>query len=483
MCKNRVITYIIKYKWVLLFAILYSILVSSLSLTMPPNGDSATYSEIGKNIAKGNGFVLNYGPSSDAPGFPMIIALSMILFGDFFIQAILAIMAFFLMLVFFNFTKEITNNEKIAAGAMIFLALTPLVFYNSLLLISDIPFLLFSIASMWVYARFLFKKNKKTYTVLWAILTGFSILIRYMSGFLLILIYIIHFLYLKVREKKLKLKYLVIFLLIIIIIILPFLQIIYNAVAFISNNRLTSSPKGHIALTIEGISEGGKGLNLLPIDIDIFVPIQVVSFLRICAVMLLLISPLVSLVFLYRLYDILKRKFASMPRFEEMLLLWSFAYIIFHVLYPGPLAARYLLPITPVLIIFFSRFIFSIWKKHRKLVILMVIIQLIISCSVIAIDSQTRWKRSQTRIFAEAGNWLKENTAEDSEVLCIGLSCTTINYYGDRKFVKEGTPEYAMVSDFRPEEMDIESMIKDYELKKKFSDDMYYVKIYKLTSH
>jgi len=484
--------FMVRNKWVLLFAVLYSSAIFYLAPVELPIVDSGVYADLANNLAKGHGYASNFVVDArDPPGYPVYLAVSMLLFGDFFMKASLALVSFLLILAMFWLTLEITGRRNVAYASSFFLVATPLVIYNEMRILSDVPFLLLLILSFFTYIRFLKKKKSTLNVALWGVFTGLAILTRY-TGLLLILIFLAHAAYLKLTSRKRKAafgyKHMVLFLLTVLLVVSPWVAWrAYNGYfheLLYADRTVNSTNIGHIEMKIEALSSStGDPLNANAISIDTYVPVQLVNFIRACASIILFITPLVSAVFIYKLYLYFFR--GKRKKYDGLLMLWFFTFFIFHSLYPGSLDSRYMLSLAPPLVIFFSEFIADNWKGRKNIIILLIVIQMASAALVVNWDYHARWQKAQTEVFRDTGLWLKANAATDAKVMAIGYPSPTISFFGERKVIEfgsEAAPDYVVISDFFSPDITIDRVSekygKNYVLLKEFHDVKYRSDIY-----
>jgi len=480
----RIIETMKSKKYIILISLLYSSLIFIISPINLLIEDSALYADMGRNLLNDFCFCSNSIVKSEiAPIFPFLIAISMFFFGDFFIKPLLSIIAFFLIYVSFHLARDMTKNSKVAYFSALFMAFLPLVFYNSMRVLMDISFALFTIIAFWSYHRFLINSNRKN-LVIWSIASALSVLSRFM-GFLIIIIFIFHYILFHIREKnRSDIRKLFIFILLIFLILLPWTVwrlstgIINESgiieIAFFRENV------GHIQLILEAL-ENGEPLNENIISFDAYIPIQVVNLARVFAILIIYFTPLLSFIFLYKFYEFLRKREFSL--INTLLVFWIMGFIIFHTMFPFSLDSRYLLPITLPFAIVFSRFLFEDIKNRKKIISILIAIQIISSITIIYVDSQTRWKRIQTDVFFDAGNWIKENSLDNAKILSLGASSLALTYYSERTLVDKNYKEPHFITESNyTESIKLKEFIKESNLRyvfvKEFSDNQYFVKIY-----
>ncbi len=470
-----------KKKTIIIFAFLYSILIFSLSPINLPISDSAGYADIGKNLIKEGCFCSNSELQIfRAPLYPLMIAFFMLISGEMFMKLLPSVVSFFLIVVSFCFSLKITGSRKTALLTSVLFAFLPLVFYNSMQILSDILFTLFTITAFWMYVRFLEDSSNRN-LVPWSIFTAFAFFTRF-TAVLLIPVFFFHFIFAKNQGPgRVRMKKFLSFLLIILIILTPW--IFWRASvgpmneAVVLESRFTNTFEGFIRLEMIAL-ENGKPLNANNIAFEAVVPVQVINTARIALMLLIFLTPFVSIFFVYVAYMFL-RKDRDRGSCEFLLFVWVFTFLLFHTMFPYSVDSRYLLPIALPLTILFADRVSGI--ENQKLFALFITAQLIISFSIIYVDSQSRWTRIQTEVFQNAGFWLRDNTPLNSTVFSLGAP--VITYYSERLDVgAKNNPDYVIESNFVPS-MGIENFMNQTDqrffLVKEFSDKQYYVKIYR----
>jgi 4-amino-4-deoxy-L-arabinose transferase-like glycosyltransferase len=481
-CMKRLLKYIQKNKSILLFAIIYSAIVFILSPMSALIDDSALYADIGKNLLNNMCFCSNYELQPFTPPvFPVLVAISMALFGAFFIKALLVGISFFGIIVSYHFIMKISDNKKIALLSSVLFFLTPLVIYNSMLPLIDVLFAALIILSMLAYVTFLENKEFKT-LVLLAGLVALTIMTK-MVGYLLIFIFVVHFI-LERKKHKIAFRKLIILLVFIALFLTPWTlwrwSLGLNEVN-VGNLLLFDSGYGHISLKIESFYSSGEPMNYVPLSLDINVPPQIVNVARIAVTLFVYVTPLITIYFLYSLTKF-RKQFKG--RFDSLLLIWIFAFLAYHAFGFFYFGARYLIPAVLPMVYFFSRFLCSKKiEKNKFILISLIAIQLLSVVGITYYDSQFRWTKYQTDIFMQSGEWLRDNTEPGAKILSPGLG-TALAYYSERKIVdfNETIPDYIVKSNFSTS-IDIESYEREtntkFYLLKSFSDDKYYAEVYK----
>jgi 4-amino-4-deoxy-L-arabinose transferase-like glycosyltransferase len=444
--------------------------------------DSALYADIARNLLNGACFCSNFKPQPFTPPvFPVLVAISMVLFGGLFIKALLAGVSFFGIIVSYHFILKISNNRRIALLSSALFFLTPLVIYNALLPLIDILFAGLVILSMLAYVVFLEKGDFKT-LILLAGIVAITVMTK-MVGYLLIFIFVVHFILYR-KEHKIGFRKLVILLALIALFLTPWTlwrsSIGLNELN-VGNLLLFDSGYGHISVKIESFYPSGEPMNDIPLSLNVNVPPQIVNIARIAVTLLVYVTPLITL---YFLYSLVKYKTHFKSRFDSLLLIWIFAFLLYFAFGFFYFGARYLIPAVLPMAYFFSRFLLSKKVEKKKLILISLIaIQLISIIGITYYDSQTRWTRYQTDVFMQTGRWLKDNSDPNATILSPELN-TAMAYYSQREIVNfnETIPDFIVRSNFSAV-IDIQSFEKEmgakFYLLKSFSDAKYYADIYK----
>lgn len=471
-----------KNKEAYLLALIYASIVLMASPVNLPLEDSSEYAVLGRNLLQDSCFCTDSGiETMRTPAYPAFIAAFMLLSGELYMKLLPAVISFFMILMAYFFTLEFTEDKRTSLLTSYVFASLPLVFYNSLRLLSDMLFLVFTVAALWMYVRFLRKGSRKA-LMLWPVFTAAAFLSRF-TGVILIVFFLIHLL--SARQPRLRtgrLKTIVVFLLVTAIILSPWVlwRASFGTIGefIVLDDAVSNEYSGLLQINIMAL-RNGESMNTNNISLDTSVPIQLVTLIRIIVISFILITPLISAVFLYRLFRILRKNKAKiLKRREYLLLAWIFTFVAIHTVIPYPMDSRYLLPITLPMTIIFSGFLLRL--RDRKLFVVLIALQLFLSFSIVYADSQLRWTRAQTTVFYEAGSWIRDNTAADSTVLALGAPA--IEYFSDRKMVgPDESPDYVVESDYS-DSIGVDGLTEksgaEYYLIMEFSDQRYIAKIY-----
>ncbi len=472
-----------EHKWIVLFATVISVLVFALSPAEPLLYDNALYTDISKNLLKSGCFCSNYQQQPTTPPiFPLLEAGFMLAFGEGFIKPMLAFIAAFAILSSYLLTLRISRNKRTALLSTIFLFMTPLVFYNSLLPLMDLIFSGLIFLSIWSYIEFI-EKGSKSNIFICAIITALAIMTKF-TGYLLFPIYIIYFL---VRRNRLKIgvKQILFLFMLIIIFLLPWsiwrFALASNE-AKVAGVFFSGLGYGHLVFRLESFFYNGEPVNMIPLSIDTNVPIQLVNLARILATLIIYATPLMAISFAYFL---LKRKKFGKNKYDGLMIIWFFAFFIFHIIGFSYFGARYLIPFALPLAFLFVRFIEANLNKRKLIAISLILLQAVLVVGISYFIFKENLSENNTQIFEEAGLWIRDNTPPVTTVLPLGAPSGALVYYGERKVV--GTNETADIiveSNFwysiSLDQYEKEHGI-DFTQIKEFSDSRYFARIYKKT--
>lgn len=181
-------------------------------------GDNAVYIALAESIASGNGYKNIYLPDTPEhtqypPGFPLLLSLFIIIFGkNIFVLKVVIFLTGLTALIFMY--KIVTKIFKDNAGLFLlfYLSIPILVLYNHWIL-SEIPFLFFSLGAIYFFIRFQ-EENKFWLFILSSVFAIFTFFTR-TAGISLIIAYL---LYLFIHRKY---KPLFIFILLFLIFFIP----------------------------------------------------------------------------------------------------------------------------------------------------------------------------------------------------------------------------------------------------------------------
>jgi 4-amino-4-deoxy-L-arabinose transferase-like glycosyltransferase len=472
--------YIAEHSWILLFALAYSMIVFVFSPLEPLLYDNALYADIAKNVLQNHCFCSNFNPSPMPPVFPILTAVFMLLSGAYFIETMLAFLSFFTIMVSYHFVLKITENKRIAILSATFFFTTPLMIYNSMRLLTGVLFTNLLILSLWSYILLL-EKGKKRMLLLCSVFTTLSIMTR-LVGYLLIVIYIMYFI-LQRKKASIDIKQLMLLFFFIFLLLFPWnmwrLSIKSNEIE-VAEYMFSESVYGHLVFRMESFFAGGEPMNANPVYIDIDVPVQVVSFVRVMISFFIYITPLMALSFLYFIY---KRKPFVKNKFDYHMIIWVLTFLLFHIIFFYS-SSRYLIPIILPIAFVFSRIVGSSLDKRKTLAVAMLLLHITSIAAITYFDFQFRWNRTNTTIFQDAGIWIRENTQPDTKILSLGSPPGALYYFSERRVVdmNETIPDIVVESDFWFSQLSLEEYERysgtGFDILKEFSDDKYFVRIY-----
>jgi len=188
--------------------------------------DADVYLPIGLNLLRygvyANILTRSLAPSSfPAPGYPILLAFSWLIIPRFLFIVFWQNIMFSLFVVFiYKFAKLFFNNF-ISIGAALFMAFEPFSIFWSNMVMSETPFLLFLMLSIYFMALF-WQKQKGKHLIYSSVLLGLAALIRQIAVFFFpaaIMIFIIIF-WQKVSWRKI-LRYSVVYLIVFLAVISP----------------------------------------------------------------------------------------------------------------------------------------------------------------------------------------------------------------------------------------------------------------------
>ncbi|MDH5684067.1 MAG: glycosyltransferase family 39 protein [candidate division WOR-3 bacterium] len=188
-----------------IFLILFLVFLILMILLYDPKlflgGDNAHYIILGKSLLQGTGYRDILAPGSPPhtlypPGFPLIIIPGLILFGDNYglLKFIVIALALGSFAIFYSLLRRRTDSRNWLLP-MAILAVSPIILEYSHWLLSEIPFLFFSILAFYLFERFeILKKDNLFLFLLMAISVTFIFFIRSI-GISLVLACLVYLLY------------------------------------------------------------------------------------------------------------------------------------------------------------------------------------------------------------------------------------------------------------------------------------------------
>jgi 4-amino-4-deoxy-L-arabinose transferase-like glycosyltransferase len=473
--------YLVEHAWFLLFVMAFSLAVLAFSPLSPLLYDDALYSDIAKNLLQNQCYCSNFEPQPNVlPAFPLLIAAFMSVFGGAFIKPLLVFIAVFSGLATYHLVLSLSRNKRLAGLSTALFFLTPLVVYNSMLVLTDLFFAGTVALSLWAYIRFL-EKRDKTSIVLCSLLTALSIMTRFV-GYVLPLLFVLYF---GLERKRIGItaKQTAALILLVAVFVAPwtaYRSTIQSNELKVAGEMLSGGGYGLLTFGLESFYQSGEPANALPLTFEAAVPIQAVNLGRALISLTFFVTPLMSLFFLWFLWN--RRPFGK-GRYDSLFILWFVSFFMFHVLLFFYFGARYLIPFALPVVFAFARFADSRLDAKKSLAVGLVGLQLLSAAGLIYLDSQLRWSKSETAVFDEAGPWIRENTPPEATFLIIGYPSSSLSYYGERRVVgPEDNPSMVAESNLGYSGITLAGYENEtgskFTLLKEFSDDRYYARIY-----
>ena len=468
-------------KWIIIVSLIVFALIFLFSPAEPMLYDDALYADIAKNLLKNGCFCSNFQVQANtAPMFPLLEAGFMLVFGDNFIKPLLAFIAAFALLSSYVLILKISNSKKTALFSSLFFFSTPLVAYNSLLALMDMLFSGLVFLSIWSFLK-LTENGTKANILACSALTSVTLMTRF-TGYLLFPIFILFFL-LQRRKLRIGLKPVLALLVLVVAFTLPWSIWRFGLASQeikIAGELISGMGYGHLVFRLESFFYNGDPVNMMPLSIDVNVPIQLVNFVRILATLLAYVTPLMTLVFSYFLT---KRKSFKKNKYDNFLIIWFLAFFVFHIIGFSYFGARYAIAFALPIVFVFTRFIETNMQKRRILAVSLIALQILSLIGISYLVFRLNLNANDTQIFEQAGVWIKENTPLDSKVLPFGAPPGALIYYGERKVVgANGTTPNILVRSNFGYSTSIDQYMSDSNEKfvqvQEFSDPKYYVKIY-----
>lgn len=393
-------------------------------------GDNATYLTLAKSLLQGSGYRDLFDPTAPAhtqypPGFPLILMPGLIIFDNNFalIKFIIIGLSLGGFALFYLMLKRKEGNRDWLFPLLI-LTVSPIILEYSHWILSEIPYLFFSLLAVYLFERFsVLKKNNIIFFILMAISVTFVYFIRTI-GMSLVLACFVYLLY------KKRWKELVILAVIVAIFIIPW-QIRTSKVGGQAGGYLQPffakdpyDPElGNITLTEYFVRV------IANFKLYTFYVIPQILFPVINGGTLLNILGFVSLVlFIIGFIVVIKRKTFG---------LWGLYFIFFiGITFSWPQVwsgDRFLIPIVPFLIYYFFIGLrnFAQWLRFKSLSLIAVFLMIILALS----DSIKKIPNNLSNLIAylkgnkyagypldwqryfETLNWIKDNTEKDAIVV------------------------------------------------------------------
>ncbi len=362
--------------------ILILIIVSVISLAyyVPHYGliyDGGLYASLGYSLISGNGYTFSGYPGDVPPILPLFLALFIGIFGEKGIYLVVPLFSVIHTILCFLILEKRASMELGFLGSL-YIFFTPIIFYDSINVIREIPLLTFVMAS---YLVFLWKDNSYKKHALLGILIGVSFLTKSVG-----VLYTspIIFYYLIKKDKKVAIN-----ILSSVLIVLPWAMWSYShfQTPFVSHSAYLMPQMGSNIITFF--------TRTLPIFLlGSFIPILPLSILGI-------------------------------KKSEKTLLLFGFFVFISAFLWPVQ-EARYLLAGY-----FLLAYLALLYLKDKRKNIAIAFMVIAVLFQFGATVSVLQTSVVSYGLLDEAGQWLRENTDENSTVMT--QSFRQIHFFSHRK--------------------------------------------------
>jgi len=462
--------------------------------------DSAYYADIARNLLNNHTLMHNFEiRDSVAYGFPLILSAFMYVFKTEYLLFYLAVTSFFLVILNYFFVKKITHSKKIALVSTLILIFISEILFNLRLVMNDVLFVILTLLSFIIYFIYL-DERKRTIKLVISALLGLIIYYGFTVRPSIIFVLASILLYGALNDIGNKKNILFYATLLLIPTVLIFGNAIFqdaeNELGDYSGKKYVDSLKdykmeGHISLNIERLKDGEVLEST--VNLDKIVPPQIINIIRMFLILFLYVGPFLLLGISYSIYkELINHKIREIIKKPEFLIyLWTGGYILFHLAWPNALAVRYMLPLLPIFALFFAKMAVENWEQHKKIITVLIILQLMFSGFVICHESQTRWDRYNTYVLKDGGEWIKDNS-NSAEIIYLFNDeiASAIIYYSERKVIfskeydpqdlQKNGPRYVLSSDIGGKEDVFKNISgkEEYELCIRFEDVKYYLDIY-----
>jgi len=141
---------------VIVFAIVYAYTFDSKVAML---GDNANYYTLGKALSDGEGYVnisrVTKSPNNHyPPGYPAIISIALLLGGGiFFVKLLNGLFLLGSIIIFFELTNKVLENEAMAFVTSLLLAINAHILLYSSIIMSEVPFMFFSGLSLLLFTK------------------------------------------------------------------------------------------------------------------------------------------------------------------------------------------------------------------------------------------------------------------------------------------------------------------------------------------
>ncbi|KYC45782.1 MAG: Dolichyl-phosphate-mannose-protein mannosyltransferase [Candidatus Methanofastidiosum methylothiophilum] len=360
--------------------ILIVIAIISFAYYVPHYGliyDGGLYASLGYSLVSGNGYYFNGYPGDVPPILPIFLALFIGIFGENGIFLVVPLFSIIHAIICFLILEKKVSLELSFLGSL-YIFFTPIMFYDSMNVIREIPLLTFVMAS---YLVFLWKDDSYKKHVLIGILIGLAFLTKsvgFVYTFPILVYYVIK------MNKKVAINFLSS-----VIIVLPW--------AIWSYSHFQTPFVSHSAYLLPQM-----GTN-------------VISFF----------TRTLPIFFLGSFIPILPLSILGIKKTEKIFLLFGFFVFLSAFLWPVQ-EARYLL--AGYFLILYTALTYLKDKKKKIGIAFMVIAVLFqVGATVSVLETSV----VSYGLLDEAGRWLRENTETDSKVMT--QSFRQIHFFSHRK--------------------------------------------------
>jgi len=450
--------------------------------------DDSFYCDLARHLTNDHAYICNFGETSNPPGLPYLLSFFMFFFSEEISIKIVISLSLFLLFYGIYFLGKEVYNEKCGYLAAFLTMTMPLIPMHSLRILTDVPFLSFSVLMMLFYVKII-KNDDRNKNLLYSVILGAFMWISFSirnTGITFIEMMFFFSFCLYIFKKNKSIFYLMLSSLIFLSFFL--IKIPGNSLEYIKSLILAFLGKGSVGsvgynrlyefygFIVESII---KKLN------QINAPIQFIYFTVINFMLLRWIFLPAMIVFIYKLY----KNFKERREFEILLVLWVLIFVSFYTfVFHAFIRPRDLIPVIPPFMILFSIYLIENVGK-KKVAVILLAIHLIASPFMIyrSVDYVAGYK---TETYIDACEWLNENSSAGDIFVSMGISSRIIHYYTERKvysfdnqdkdFFLEDSIKYFIVSNYQENEYDWDYLKENLTLIKRYEDDKFFVEIYEV---
>ncbi len=314
------------------------------------------------------------------PLLHVIVSFFYSLFGPSFFVARIVVLLFSVgMLVMLYKTVKILLNGKTALLVTCLASVMPMVYYNSITVMTDIPYMFFFMLAMYFYIK-AFDSNKKVHFIIASVATALGFLTKWNAILILPIIFAYAFL-----EKRDQMKNVVLSIILVFLIISPYMFVIWKtgliSIPFISSLQVSATAKHDPQFdTVEGWMYYPKVLANQYFTIPIF------------------LASIAALIY----YSLRKE------RYWKLLVIWSLVFYLFFTVLSNK-EPRYVIPMIPALLLPLSFFIVS--QRYR------ISVPIIIFISILLLFSTSQLISSAFYYNPDISGVVKQTLDSDGNVL------------------------------------------------------------------